>query len=856
MKKHLWKRDGFIGLAVVVFFLLATGSPWVEHLDHVAYDLGARYSSALPANENVVVVAIDAASLRALGPWPWPRNMLGSVSRQLSASGAVAVGITLPLDRPQNQRGLEAMHALSRAVAANGRASLRHALRRTEAALDTDARLARSLRRAGNVLLGMDYRSVSLDGVSGDVSAPPAPDYLAAHALKGFANVAASVYTYHTGLFYRRGVRVATTLSAPITELGKAAAGVGVVGDRGRSTTDGVRSVPLVVRYGTRYYPSLTLLLTARSLHLNLRHARPRPGMGISIDNELFRTDAALYAYPYFYQARGGKPPFKVYSFAQVYRHRIPARDFRGKTVLIGLTAPTLARRFDTPLGTPLPRVMIAAHTVSSLLNRDLFKVPTWAFQAQWLALAVVALYLMLVLPRFRLSTGLALTLVLVIGILNVQFILMMVNATWVQLMAPTAALVFGYTLLAGKRLVGQRMGGMHEALSDANRQLGLSFQAQGQLDQAFAKYRRCIPTSALSDALYGLGLDYERRRQFNKAVAAFHHIQEHDSHFRDVAERIGRNQELEGMSMLGKGGAHNNASTMIISNNGIQKPMLGRYQIERELGRGAMGLVYVGRDPKIGRTVAIKTMALSQEFGSEQFEEVRQRFFREAETAGRLNHPNIVTIYDVGEDQDLAYIAMDYLKGENLLSYCKADNLLPVEQVFDIIIQVAEALEYAHSNNVVHRDVKPANIIYDAETGSVNVTDFGVAHLIDASKTRTGTILGSPSYMSPEQLAGKRVDGRSDIFSLGVTFYQMLTGELPFIGESLASLMYKIANEKHPDLRMFRPDLPPCASKVVNKALFKEIDKRFQSGLQMANALRRCRERLEQHLDEIQEGA
>jgi len=203
------------------------------------------------------------------------------------------------------------------------------------------------------------------------------------------------------------------------------------------------------------------------------------------------------------------------------------------------------------------------------------------------------------------------------------------------------------------------------------------------------------------------------------------------------------------------------------------------------------------------------------------------------------------VTIYDVGDDHDLAYIAMDYLKGENLLTYCKPEHLLPVNTVFDIIVQVAEALDYAHNNNVVHRDIKPANIIYDEATGTVKVTDFGVAHLTDASRTRTGTILGSPSYMSPEQLAGKRVDGRSDLFSLGITLYQLLTGELPFIGESLASLMYKIANEKHPDVRMFRPDLPPCVAKVVNKALSKEIEKRFQSGVQMASGLRRCQESL-----------
>jgi serine/threonine-protein kinase len=258
------------------------------------------------------------------------------------------------------------------------------------------------------------------------------------------------------------------------------------------------------------------------------------------------------------------------------------------------------------------------------------------------------------------------------------------------------------------------------------------------------------------------------------------------------------------------------------------------------------MGLVYLGRDPRIGRTVAIKTMALSQEFEGEELEAVKARFFREAETAGRLNHPNIVTIYDVGEEQDLAYIAMDYLQGKPLSHFCKPESLLSLEKVFDIGIQVAEALDYAHQQNVVHRDIKPANIIYDPKTGKVKVTDFGVACLTDSSKTKTGTVLGSPSYMSPEQLAGRKVDGRSDIFSLGITLFQLITGELPFVADSLASLMYKIANEKHVDVRILRPDVPSCVSTIINRALYKDIEKRCQTGKNLANALRRCKPKLE----------
>ena len=199
------------------------------------------------------------------------------------------------------------------------------------------------------------------------------------------------------------------------------------------------------------------------------------------------------------------------------------------------------------------------------------------------------------------------------------------------------------------------------------------------------------------------------------------------------------------------------------------------------------------------------------------------------------------MTIFDAGEEHDLAYIAMDYIEGSSLENYTFPEDLLPIEDVFKIGIGVAEALDYAHKKAVVHRDIKPGNIIYNPDNDTLKVTDFGIACLIDSNKTRTGTVLGSPSYMSPEQLAGKKVDGRSDIFSLGITLYQLFTGELPFNADSMAALAYKITNEKHKSVRRARPELPPCLSRIINRALEKNPKQRFSNGSVMAEALRRC---------------
>ncbi len=265
----------------------------------------------------------------------------------------------------------------------------------------------------------------------------------------------------------------------------------------------------------------------------------------------------------------------------------------------------------------------------------------------------------------------------------------------------------------------------------------------------------------------------------------------------------------------------------------------LGRYRIERQLGRGAMGAVYLGRDPQIGRQVAIKTMALASEFEGAELVEARQRFFREAETAGRLQHPDIVTIFDAGEDHELAYIAMEYLKGHDLQRHTQSAQLLPLPLVVHIGERVAHALAHAHSQGVVHRDVKPANVMVDLAHGVVKVTDFGIARITDSSRTRTGMVLGTPSFMSPEQMSGRRVDGRADLYSLGVMLFQLLTGQLPHRAESMAKLMYAIANEPAPDLRTLRADIPEALAKLVARALSKQPEARHADGRQMAAALR-----------------
>ncbi|HNH34361.1 MAG TPA: serine/threonine-protein kinase, partial [Rhodocyclaceae bacterium] len=258
----------------------------------------------------------------------------------------------------------------------------------------------------------------------------------------------------------------------------------------------------------------------------------------------------------------------------------------------------------------------------------------------------------------------------------------------------------------------------------------------------------------------------------------------------------------------------------------------LGKYEIRRELGSGAMGIVYEGWDPAIGRRVAIKTVKREQ-LDRAEAEEVLVRFRREAQAAGRLSHPNIVAIYEFGEDGGTSFIAMEFIEGRELKDHFDDEERFPLPRVVAIMEQLLAALDHAHKNGVVHRDIKPANIILLAD-GTVKVADFGIARIESSNLTQAGSVLGTPSYMSPEQFMGQTVDGRSDLYSAGVILYQFLTGEKPFTG-ALTTIMHKVLNEEPPAPSILNVQVRRPFDALVKKAMAKRPDERFQSGREFA---------------------
>jgi serine/threonine-protein kinase len=807
-------------VAVIVLYL---ATDFVGTLERRFYDFASTSTSRQPS-DRIAVIAIDDQSIANLGRWPWSRDIHAKLIDKLAAAKAKTIVHTVFFSEPQVDPGLVFIRRMKAALgsspdAAAANEQLNALIAEAETTLDTDAILATSIKNAGNVLLPSVF-------VMGEQQGKPdraLPDFALKSTLEDPTSFSLS----------------AVRATEPIDSIGNAAAGVGHLNLT--PDPDGtIRREPLLVNYFGRAVPSMALLAAATSLNLAGADLRLNAGQSVQIGKLRVKTDEAAYMLPQFYKAREGRPAFTVDSFYDVLTGKIPASKYTDKIVIIGGTALGVGLTSPVPGNPSLSSAETIAHITSSILSEHFIVQPTWGSWATTGLFLLIAAYVIAALPRLSAGMAATFTLVLFIGLLVLEFGLLSASATWLELVLPATLLVLGHLALTTKRFLVTEAGKVQADVESAetNRMMGLALQGQGQLDMAFDRFRRVPMNEAVMGNLYSLAMDFERKRQFNKAEAVYEHMAAFDKSYKDIKAKLNRAKNLSETVMLGGSGGHP-GGTMLLEGGAVEKPMLGRYQVDKELGKGAMGVVYLGKDPKIGRVVAIKTMALSQEFSGDELVDARERFFREAETAGRLQHQNIVTIFDAGEEHDLAYIAMEFLKGKDLADHCKGDQLLPVPVVLSIVARVAEALAYAHKQNVVHRDIKPANIMYEAQSDTVKVTDFGIARITDSSKTKTGLVLGTPSFMSPEQLAGKKVDGRSDLYSLGVMLFQMLAGVLPFRGDSMSELMYKIANEEAPDIRIIRSELPQNLADVVALSLSKRPETRYQTGDQFAADLR-----------------
>ncbi len=491
-----------------------------------------------------------------------------------------------------------------------------------------------------------------------------------------------------------------------------------------------------------------------------------------------------------------------------VLNGRFSGSDLENKTVFLDAEPPLAAAAAMLPSGQYVTRSEITAVLLADIEQHRTIVAPTWVSALEWLVPALLAVVAALFMPGRKRREIVGITLVMLVALIAVEAILLYLFRIRIDLGRPTL-------LFLGAGLLTWWLAGNKRKTTVNAFKRGSDFLAAGRLEPAFAELRRCEPTETVAAAMYKLSLAFEDQSQPERAEAVLDWLKQ----------------------TCGPGPANTN---MLGKAKGVPE-RLGRYVIERKLGRGAMGAVYLARDPRINRAVALKVIPLEKEFEDEELEEARIRFFREAESAGRLTHPNIVTVYDAGEDKHLAYIAMEYLQGKPLTRFTDPKKLLAPGKALELCARTADALDYAHNQSVIHRDIKPANILYNLRDDTLKISDFGVARMTDNNRTKTGIVLGTPMYMSPEQLNAEPLTGHSDLFSLGVTLYELLTGEVPFKANNIAVLMTKITTEDPAPVSNRRAGVPPSVDAVLLKTLAKRPENRFTNGGEMAIALRNC---------------
>ena len=480
-----------------------------------------------------------------------------------------------------------------------------------------------------------------------------------------------------------------------------------------------------------------------------------------------------------------------------------------GATVFVDSDPAIVGAAAALPSGQFVTHSEITVALLADIENNRMIIAPSWVQAMEFLLPALLAILATLFMPDRNRKEIAVLTATGVLGLLLFQALMLIGLHLRIDLGRPILMFVGVGALSA------YLVADVKKVSIDAFKK-GSDFLAAGRLEPAFAEFRRCNPSETVAAVMYKLSLAFEQQAKPERAEAV-----------------------LEWMKRTQSGTKSDDTLSTKKLNGAPQR--LGRYVIEKRIGRGAMGAVYLAKDPRINRPVALKAIPIEKEFEDEELKEARLRFYREAESAGRLTHPSIITVFDAGEEKGLAYIAMEYVPGIPLRSFTDPKKLLAPKRALELAAATAEALDYAHNQGVIHRDIKPANLLYNPKEGSLKISDFGVARMTDNNSTKTGIVLGTPMYMSPEQLSAEKLTGLSDLFSLGVTLYELLVGEVPFRATNIAVLMTKITTEDPAPVSSRRAGIPPSVDAVLAKAMAKRPSDRFSCGAEMAIALRNC---------------
>jgi serine/threonine-protein kinase len=822
-------------LAVVVFGSTARNGI----LENLYYDFLQQHQYK-PASDQILLVQAKPIDDQAEDTWSSERFQ--KLAERLNAAGARLVVATIPLRFPQipgdkqfaaleelERRALRSREQSSTANEFSGDMdSLTRQLQQFRDQFESRGKMAKQISAAGNVLLA----AMVTDFGTADGSQP---GDCSNHAVK-FTNAQMN------GIQEVRRIRY---LIVPPPEI--CFAGLSIGYSNFWADNDGViRQTELLLNANGIYYPSLSLAAASAAIAPASGPVMLAADETLSVGGRRIRTQPGFTILNRYYPEDSERQPFATMTADEVLSANFAKDRVKNRIVLLGPSSQSSQTGYVTPVADNMSPLVLVATSLSNLLDDDFLLRPDWAQLMQLVVMICVGMIALFWAPTLS-SVGVVLAgLVIAVTLLSLETYLLVAMRIWVPLV--TAA-VFGAFAMWSMTL-WRRFAEPAPAVTATPSERTLKtakISHRDQLDLEFSVLRQQESTEDTKQRLYEVACAHIELREFAKGERVLNYLKNLEPGYRDVREKL---QKLSGAPAPEPPKEKEKEKEMDTPEVTQAPPdnqasgkfrTLGRYEISNVLGKGAMATVYLGRDPKINRQVALKTIALAEEFDEEQLQEAKEQFLREAESAGRLNHPNIIAIYDVGEEGDVAYLAMEYFDGVALNDHSRPENLLPAKWVLELAARAADALDYAHKQNVVHRDIKPANLMYNAATDTLKLTDFGIARLTDSSRTKTGIILGTPSYMSPEQLGAEKVTGRTDLYSLGVTIYQLLVGFAPFKAESIPRLMDMIVNEKHRPLSEIKPELPPCVDPIVARLLAKDPEDRFQTGRALALVLRDC---------------
>ncbi len=814
---HFSSRSDRLLIALTTIILLATTfSPGWRPVDAALYELltaPARWTTQGEPSK-VAVILIDQQSIEMIGAWPWGQGEYASALKFLDATQPKAIAITASVP-PLPIRGAQAK--LSQALKSANSESHK-LLQETMTLLALDADYLAYTQPGNHIFTGLPSTATAplVDSLTGyrlvaQAIRPLSKDSRWEQALDTLATWVAG----HPPEL--RSHRYAMAVEDMLPPLPYAGGG-----------PFSALLQPLAMSMREHLLPSLGLILYADSLGADATDIQLAGAGQLTVGEHAISTGSSM-------QILSSPQTVPVHSLHDLASDNALAAELNGTILVLGRS---------TDYG--LVAAKAVARQTQDLIEGKVIALPSWTAPLRWLMILLSGWYLL----RYAVIWSTAMSWLTTLGITAITVIFSLLAADllglWIAPLLPLSMLIGGHLLLTIKH--NRLRMDLGTELNKTRHQLGQLLLQHDQLDAAWKSLRKAGDSAPVLRTLHALKTDLEAREQSRKAALVQRHIETMRPGYRP------RTTAKDGKKTATKRAPASAKSGKKLKKPGVRKPFdktdvidttpalkqIGRYQIIEQIGRGAFATVYQAHDPQIDRRVAVKVIEWSDNRRDKVVQEAQKRFLREGQAAGKLTHPNIVDIYDVGQDPGHAYVVMELLQGKDLSAHTSAETLLPLPQVLTLTAEVARALDYAHAQGVVHRDIKPANIVFDAANNRTKITDFGVAALQNSSATRTGTVLGSPSYMSPEQVAGRKVDGRADIYSLTATLYQLLTGELPFTGETLTNVMYNITEGKHPSPRKIRPDLPVTLVRLISKGLQKSPNKRFQNGIEMAEALDR----------------